>query len=172
MDSDFLLIQKMRMGNEQAIDLFIQKYYPQILKYCHLHIKDDGYAEDMAQETFEHFFRTFHNYQHYGKAVNFLYVIAANCCKDFYRKRSEIVTDKLPEEMDDSMENIEDWIDVHIALDQLSDELKEVAILFFFQELKQKEISKILGIGLPLVKYRIKKAKGLLSAILEREGRL
>lgn len=169
MDSDFLLIQKMKMGNVQAIDMFVQKYYPPILKYCHLHIKDYGYAEDMAQETFERFFRTFHNYQHYGKAVNFLYVIAANCCKDYYRKRIELLTNELPEQMDNSMEYIDDWMDVHIALDRLPDELKEAAILFFFQELKQKEISRILGIGLPLVKYRVKKAKELLGTVLERK---
>ena len=52
MDSDSLLIQKVKMGSEQAIDLFVRKYYPSILKYCHLHIRDDGDAEEMALETF------------------------------------------------------------------------------------------------------------------------
>jgi len=151
-DSDFLLIQKRKMGSEQAIDLFVWKYYPSILKYCHLHIRDDGDAEEMAHETFERFFWNFHGHQHCGKAVNFLYVIAANCCKDYYRKRREIVTDELPEQTDNSMENM-DWIDARIAIDKLPDEIREAAILFFFHELKQKEISKTLGIGLPLVKY-------------------
>ena len=44
-----------------------------------------------------------------------------------------------------------------------------MTILFFFQEVKQTEIAKILGIGLPLVKYRIKRAKELLAVYLGKE---
>ena len=32
--TDFLLIQKMKQGNEQAFDTFVRKYYNEILKYC------------------------------------------------------------------------------------------------------------------------------------------
>ena len=43
------------------------------------------------------FFRTFENYRHYGKAGNYLYVIAGNVCKDYLRKKREIVMADLPE---------------------------------------------------------------------------
>ena len=67
------------------------------------------------------------------------------------------------------MESLNLRLDVHRALEQLPPELKEVTILFFFQEMKQKEIARILGIGLPLVKYRIKRAKELLSKYIGKE---
>lgn len=38
MDEDFLLVQKMRMGDEKAFESFVTKYYPAILKYCQIHI--------------------------------------------------------------------------------------------------------------------------------------
>lgn len=78
----------------------------------------------------------------------------------------------LPEQPDFSMEDIDGWIDIQNALNNLPSELKEIAILFFFQQIKQKEIAKIVQIGLPLVKYRIKKAKQLLALYLGEEGRL
>ena len=84
MDSDFLLICRMKNGDEQAIDTFVRKYYPSILRYCHLHIHDPVYAEDATQETFARFFQTLPQYRHYGKAMNYLYVIAANLCRDYY----------------------------------------------------------------------------------------
>ena len=56
LDEDFLLVQKMRMGDEEAFERFVRKYYAEILKYCRIHIKDYGYAEDMTQETFTRFF--------------------------------------------------------------------------------------------------------------------
>ena len=169
MDSDFLLIQRMKSGDEQAIDVFVHKYYPVIFRYCRLHINDYGHAEDITQEAFERFFRTLERYHHYGKAANYLYVIAANACRDYYRKKDEPVMEIVPEHAVSKTENLEDYVDVRMALDSLPPEIKEAAILFFCQEIKQKEIAKILGIGLPLVKYRIRKARELLSGYLREE---
>ena len=56
MITDFLLIQKMKQGNEQAFDTFVRKYYNEILKYCSYHCFDTQYAEDLTQETFIKFF--------------------------------------------------------------------------------------------------------------------
>jgi len=169
MDSDFLLIHRMKNGDDTAIETFVRKYYPVILRYCHLHIHDQGYAEDATQEVFARFFRTLSQYKHYGKAQNYLYVIAANICRDFYRKPEEITMDELPEQPVCEMEPLDLRLDVRGALDKLPQELREVTILFFFQEVKQKEIAKIMNIGLPLVKYRIKRAKELLAGYLGKE---
>ena len=169
MDADFLLIHRMKNGDDTAIETFVREYYPTILRYCHLHIRDRWLAEDATQEVFARFFRTLSAYQHYGKAQNYLYVIASNICRDHYRKPEEIPMDELPEQLLSDMEPLDLRVDVHIALEKLPKELKEVTILFFFQEVKQQEIAKILGISLPLVKYRIKRAKELLAGYLGKE---
>ncbi len=163
MDEDFLLVQKMRMGDENAFDRFVTKYYPAIMKYCQIHIGDYGYAEDMTQETFTRFFRTFRQYKHYGKAVNYLYVIAANACRDYHRKRKELLLEDLPEMVEQDAGGMDEQIEIAEALDRLSDELRETAILFFIQERRQKDIAAILGISVALVKYRIRRARELLS---------
>ena len=169
MDADFLLLHRMRHGETQAIEDFVRKYYPTILRYCHLHIQDTGYAEDLTQETFARFFRTLSKYQHYGKAVNYLYVIAGNLCRDHHKRTREIPMDEPPEQPVYPMEALALRLDVHRALEQLPTELREVTILYFLQELKQNEIARILGIGLPLVKYRIRRAKELLEQLLGTE---
>jgi len=172
MDRYWLLIHRMRSGDDTAIATCVRQHYPVILRYCHLRLHDKSDAEDATQEVFARFFRTLDSYRHYGKAQNYLYVIAANICRDFYRKRSEISVEELPEEPILEMEPLDLRLDVQQALDKLPPELREVTILFFFQEVKQKEIAKILGIGLPLVKYRIKRAKELLAGYLGKEEML
>ena len=169
MDADFLLLHRMKHGDDQAIEDFVRKYYPMILRYCHLHIQDTGYAEDLTQETFTRFFRTLSQYQHYGKAANYLYVIAGNLCRDYHKKTEVIPMEELPEQPVYPMETLDLRLDVHRALALLPPELREVTILYFFQELKQKEIARILGISLPLVKYRIRRAKELLEQLLGKE---
>lgn len=169
MDADFLLLHRMRNGDDQAIEDFVRKYYPRVLRYCHLHIQDLGYAEDLTQETFARFFRNLSQYQHYGKAANYLYVIAGNLCRDYHKKLGEIPMEELPEQPVYQIETLDLRLDVHQALEQLPPELREVTILYFFQELKQKEIACILGIGLPLVKYRVRRAKELLEQLIGKE---
>ena len=52
-------------------------------------------------------------------------------------------------------------LDVERAVQNLPEEIREVAILFFFQEWKQREIAEQLQITLSLVKYRIGRAREL-----------
>lgn len=77
------------------------------------------------------------------------------------------MTDKFPETIEDDINNLEIRMDIEKAIDQLPEEIKEITILFFFQGLKQKEISELLNIKLSLVKYRVAKAKELLLKQLE-----
>ena len=136
MDADFLLIQKIKKGNEQAMDQFVLKHYPKIYQYCLLRVRDHGYAEDLTQETFLKFFQAFERYKHYGKALNYLYVIAGNLCKDHFRKEGRIEVSELPEEIP------------------------------IFQEISQKEIARMMDIKVSLVKYRVSRAKKLLAEYL------
>lgn len=170
MDKDFFLIQRMKKGDEEAMELFVRKYYPMVLRYCQFHLANQSSAEDMTQETFEKFFRNLSGYRHQGKAANYLYVIAGNLCRDSYKKRTEYPMEELPEPEDRPLDRVERQMDLDLALCRLPDEMREVVILYYFQELKLKEIAKVLGIGLPLVKYRMKKAKELLENLLGKEA--
>ena len=168
MDTDFFLIQRMKNGDDGAIESFVRKYYPKIFQYCLLHIRDREEAEDLTQETFLKFFQSFGRYQHRGKCSAFLYAIASNNCKDYYRKAKEQYMEEVSEkaEADRDMDTAEIRMDVENAVLRLPEELKETAILFFFQGLKQREIAKLLDIKVSLVKYRVNRAKKLLGEYL------
>ncbi|RKI86657.1 RNA polymerase sigma factor [bacterium 0.1xD8-71] len=164
MYSDLGLIRKMKQGDEDAFAVFVHKYYPKVLLYCQYHCMDKEDARDLTQETFVRFFTKLPEYHYRGKNLNFLYTIAGNLCKDCLRKRKEIPLqesrlekERLPEER--QMENVLNKIVVQQALGQLPEELKEIIILYYFQGLKLTEIAETLHIGLPLVKYRLQRAK-------------
>lgn len=213
MSSGFWSVRKMKNGDEQELENFVREYYPTILRYCYRHVFDADAAEDMTQETFERFFSSLDRYRHYGKALNYLYVIAGNLCRNALRSRREITFSQLgadsvqgilPEmgkdfgagirgreagkEYDEnaiarkkakgyeagmcSREGAAEAghhvvrMDLEQAVLKLPEELREVVILYYFQELKLREIAEILEIGLPLVKYRMRKAKECLKSVL------
>lgn len=169
MDADFFLIQKIKNGDDDAIEKLIRKYYPVIFKYCSYHAPDRQNAEDLTQETFERFFGSLPRYQHRDKTVNYLYVIARNLCRDAHARKREILLEELPETGENPLKEIEEKLEIERALKKLPEEMREVIILYYFQNLKLKEISKILQIGLPLVKYRISKAKKFMRTYLGEE---
>ena len=174
MDFDLLLIQKMKRGNENAFDIFIRKHYEEILKYCSYHCLDTSYAEDLTQETFLHFCEKISDYRYIGKTRNYLYTIAGNLCRDYYKKTKESLLEEYPQDIQSSLhqseyENILNKIAIEAALNHLPEELREIIVLYYFQELKLAEIADVLQIGLPLVKYRIRQAKMRLEKLLREE---
>lgn len=169
MERDALLLRRVKNGDEDAIEEFVRKFYPIILRYCCLHAPERETAEDITQETFARFFRTLPQYRHYGKAANYLYVIAGNLCRDCYRHPAEYPLEGTEDSPSGGMDTADARLDVRRALAALPPELREISILCFYQELKQKEIAAVLGIGLPLVKYRIRRAKELLQKMLAEE---
>ena len=170
-DSDYALIKKMRQGDDVAFDTFVRKYYSDILRYCSYHCDNREEAKDLTQETFLHFFNGLEAYTHRNKAKNYLYTIAGNLCKNYYKSAKTRPMEDI--EGNSMSTNPEDetvlQMTVRMCLDRLPEELREVIILYYYQDLKQTEIASVLGIGLPLVKYRIKKAKALLKKMLGSE---
>lgn len=163
MNLDFLLIEKIKSGNSKAGEEFVKKYYSDIYQYCFLHIHDPYCAEDITQETFLRFFKSINTYTEKGKMKNYLYCIAGNCLKNYYKKEKEVLLGNMPDILEENINDIEIRLDIEQAVDRLPEVLKETAILYFFQQLKQSEISDLLKISKPLVKYRIREARKIMS---------
>ncbi len=175
MAQDFLLIWRMKNGDEGAFDIFVRKYYPCILRYCRYHGAKTEQAEDVTQEVFLKFFRALPSYGYRGKTLNYLYTIAKNLCIDAVKREKKYAVAELLKSDDvyqsevlaaninnDNDCAVETRLDVENALKKLSCELYEPVVLYYFQELKVKEIAQLLDISVPLVKYRLKRAREIL----------
>ena len=182
MEADFLLIRKMKQGDDSAFEIFVRRYYETILKYCMYHCGDPGYAEDLTQETFVRFFAGLSRYRHTGKALNYLYAIAGNLCRDYHKRTRDIPTDPadgmfLSESTADSSipasgdleKSITERLLIRQALKHLPDELLEVTDMYYFREMKVSEIASALHIGHPLAKYRLRRARQELQKLLTRK---
>lgn len=172
MNADFLMVQRMKQGDEASFDAFVRKYYGEILNYCHYHCFDRDYAEDLAQETFLNFFAKLSDYRYRGKTKNYLYTIAGNLCRDFYKKKKDIPTED--ENLEQSavsvpLDGVLEQIAVEEMVKSLPPEFGEVIILYYFQGLKMREIADVLQANISLVKYRLKQARKLLGQRMGEE---
>lgn len=168
-DEDYILLQQIKQGESSAIDTFVRKYYPDILNYCNRRTVNKEDAMDLTQEVFLRFFSTLSIYKHYGKAKNYLYVIANRLCIDNYKtKKDYILFDENIHSKFESM-SIEQRISIQTSIQILPPTFKEVVLLYYYQGLTIKEISRILSISIPLVKYRLAQAKKLIKRKMEEE---
>ena len=157
MDSDFLLICRMKNGNEQAIDAFVRKYYPSILRYCHLHIHDPGYAEDATQETFVRLFRAFDTRRDDGNLRCWIYTVATHEALRIIGRRTDVVSldddegealaGRIADEaIDDAAEGDAILLRLQQAIHRLPTKQQLVFNLRYYSEMSYDEIAQVTGI--------------------------
>lgn len=147
------------------LEKIIRKHYDEIFRYCYHHVASRAMAEDLCQDTFVSFIEHYAEYHHEGKTKNYLYTIAKNKCKDYYKKKTPLFMEEVPEQ--EEVQSIEESIIIKQMVMNLPEEFREAVVLRYFQNLRYKDIADILKVSPSLVKYRVKKGLELLS---ETEG--
>ena len=145
------------------LEKIIRQYYDEIFRYCYHHVESRATAEDLCQDTFLSFIEHYDKYHSMGKIKNYLYTIAGNKCRDYYKKKKPLIMDKIPEQ--ETAQCIEETVVIREMVMGLPEEFREAVILRYFQNMRYKDIAAVLAIRLSLAKYRVKKGLELLSVM-------
>ena len=92
---DTRFIKQLKKGDKEGINSLFDKYYDRVCGYCYRRVTHREAAQDITQEVFLRVFKHIEDYRHYGKFENYLYVVAGNLCKDFYKKKKFYPLDDL-----------------------------------------------------------------------------
>ena len=176
MDADFLLIQKIKKGNEQAMDQFVLKHYPKIYQYCLLRVRDHGYAEDLTQETFLKALLSLD--QSHTNMRAWLYTVARNLYyNEVSKNRRVMYVDEYENETEDRanipLENIlskERNRLLYHAIEHLPERQREIVMMQYFGGLGQKEIAKVLHMTPENVRVSAHRAKKQMKNYMEGQG--
>ena len=168
------LILRIKQGEFNALDELITSYYPEILRYCLWHAPNRSLAEDATQETFLKVIRYSDRYIHKGKFKSFLYQIASNTCIDLRRKKwlTDTSLDELQIEFvheEKGFEEVIEDIQLRHLVRNLPDELKEIVLLRFGQDLTIREISEIVDQPLRTVQSRLRSALKQIKKEMRKE---
>lgn len=116
------------------------------------------------------FLNNLDRYRDYGKIKNYLYVIAGNLIRNYYKKPKEVcIADagNQEETVPDHAGDILDRLMVMDALSVLDQTEKDIVILRYYQDQRIRDISRILGIPASTVRYKLKNAEKQLKSTLE-----
>lgn len=133
-------------------------------------------AADLTQDIFLKLVKAIYNYHFAGKFTNFLFTIAINTCNDYYKKPKESFaevdnlqkSDSKAEPMESVIQN-EEAKAIKEKIDALPDIQKDAIILYYYHDMKLKDIAKIMGVNLSTVKSRLKQGKDKLKKMFSEE---
>ena len=143
----------------EHIEEALKNYGNEILRLCLIYLKDYHLAQDALQETFLRAYKGYGKYREDSSEKTWISKIAINVCKDLLKsswsKKVDLVLE-LPEKPAGNNERDDELLQEVMMLPA---KYKEVIILYYYQEFKIKEMSKILGISETAINKRLARAK-------------
>ena len=149
--------------------MLVEQEYEGLYRYClyHLRIRED--AEDVVQETFLRYLQH-PEYHKPGHEREYLYTIARNLCIDAKRRIQPAALSEVQELSDPS--DLAEQTELRLALEALTHEEREIALLRFVSGEGISVIAKIYGVSRFVMSRRIRQIQKKLKEMLGREGKV
>lgn len=180
-ESDGLLVERVRAGEQQAFDLLVSKYQRRLMRLVSRIVHDPAEAEDVVQESFIKAYRALRHFRGDSAFYTWLYRIGINTAKNFLVTQSrrtpaslDIDTDgaetldegeglrdiNTPESMLASKQIAET---VNAAMEALPLDLRTAILLREIEGLSYEEISEIMSCPIGTVRSRIFRAREVIA---------
>ena len=157
---------------EEIIRQMVEKHQVALLRMCYLYLHDVQLAEDAVQETFIKAMRSLDKFRGESSSKTWLTRIAMRTCCDmrrsfwFRQMDRRFTPEMLPEQ---AQEPDEEAQAMTLAVMNLPPKMRDVVILYYYQDMNVNEIANALRLTQPTVSYRLKRAREKLR--IELEGR-
>jgi len=159
-----------------------KKYYKIVLNYIKKRINNKSLSEDLASEVFEKAFHAVDDFKWQGVSLSsWIFRIARNLLTDYYRKVGRVGEEISLTEIEDIFQDDEVSLYLGIVKDEeeliLYDAIREfreqdqyLIYYKFFEDLTNKEISKITRLKESNVGTRLYRVRKKLREILKKRG--
>lgn len=166
----------MQNGDLSAFDEIFENYKTKALRTAYLITQNNSICEDIVQEAFIQCYNNIKKLKKPSVFRSWFYKIltrtAWKYAKDLHK---EVSTENITEKSDELNINnsVEQYLQnennqmLHYEITALEQKLKTVIILYYFNDLSTKEISKVVGCLEGTVKSRLHTARQLLKKRLE-----
>ncbi|WP_407270744.1 sigma-70 family RNA polymerase sigma factor [Radiobacillus sp. PE A8.2] len=158
-----------KIPETNLFESILQKYGEDVKRLIFLYVKNITVTDDLWQEVFIKIYNNLERYENKSSIKTWIYQIAINQCRDYFRSwhRTKVVLgDFVDRQSTSSVEEIvvkgDESIFIAKKVLSLSIKYREVIILFYYKELKVKEVSSILNLNESTVKTRISRGRDLL----------
>lgn len=155
------------MNQEEQEQVFIESfsnYGDAIFRFCIIKVSNSELAEDMTQEVFTRYWQYLRDGKKMTNTRSFLYTIANNMAKDWYKKKKADSLDQkmesgtVPTDKTITPEEAALYQEVLDTIGDMEQKDKDVLLLKHVEGLQPKDIAEILGETANSISVRLNRA--------------
>lgn len=180
---DALLVKNYVNGDENALEILINRHQSKIYGFIYSKIQDRDIADDIFQDTFIKVIKTLkgNTYNEEGKFLPWVIRIAHNLVVDTFRRDKKMPLFRETEEfsifsiMSDNTPNIESRLitaqvenDLYKLINELPDDQRQVIEMRIYDDLSFKEIADVTGVSINTALGRMRYAVSNLRKLIEK----
>jgi len=168
-----VLVVRCQTGDHEAYRELIERFGPRLRYFLRKLVPRADRADDLVQEVWIDVFRQLPKLEDAGAFTGWMYRIARGKAALEIRRNGRIETPtadvtELAAPEEEPPFSADDAARIHVALDRIAAEQREVLVLRFVEDLSYEEIGRIVGCPLGTVRSRIHYAKQALQRVLEQ----
>lgn len=157
---------------EETFNRLVSQYQEKLQRMCCMYLRDSAAAQDAVQETFLKAYRALPRFRGECSEKTWLMRIGLNVCRDMARSAWFRHTDRrvTPEDLPLACESEDnaDQEELAQAIMALPRKCKDALMLYYYQNMTQDEVAQALHTTPSTISKRLKHARDLLKASLER----
>jgi RNA polymerase sigma-70 factor, ECF subfamily len=164
--------------DELTLNTLMKEYGQSVLWLAYSYVKDKNLAEEITQDVFVICYKKLETFREESSIKTWIYRITTNRCKDVMKSRSykyKKMTQSLFEHFVSKDDTPEDFLmrkteekELSLAVLAIPLKYREAIFLYYFENLKVDEISKLLSINANTVKTRLHRGRELIKQMYER----
>jgi RNA polymerase sigma factor (sigma-70 family) len=185
--TDGELVRQTLDGRNSAYEELVRRWSARTLAFCHAKVGSAHVAEDLAQESLLRGFRALATLAEPDKFGPWLRGIALRVCLDWLKNKQTgqvtfgdlgpdghhpeqflVAQGESPDQLADRAEQLRLLV---YEVESLPDELREVLMLYYYQDGTYRDVAETLGVSSATVNARLTKARTMLRERLSRASR-
>lgn len=172
------LVRRLKTGDIEAYHQLIEYYGEKLLRLAYIIIADYQLAEDILQESYINIYRNIHSFSEKSTLLTWVTRITINNAKQALKKKRRktwvpfydgIKENSEPHSITYEIIKNEEITKLREILMDLPLKYREALYLYYYEEMKVKEIATILDIGESGVKSRLQRGRNMLGERLRKE---
>jgi len=184
--TDTTLVEQALAGSQDACRILVERHSRAVLTLVARMVRDQGVAEELAQDAFVKAFAALRSFDPSYKFTNWLLRIAHNVAIDYLRKSrppvvsiddegpghgiADILTDqRQPSALDRAVQR-DFRQDLEAALGALRPEFRRLVVMRYLEDMSYDDIAEVLGLPLGTVKSHLHRARAALGRLLVDAG--
>jgi RNA polymerase sigma-70 factor (ECF subfamily) len=172
-DPDEALVAQVARGDPAAVRALMARKLPRLMSLASRMLGETSEAQDVVQETFLRAWRQAPDWKPGAARFDtWMHRVALNLCYDRLRRRREVVTDQLPEQVDEGPAPDRGLIAqdvgrrVAAAMAALPDRQREAITLCHYQDMTNIEAAALMGLSVDALESLLARGRRALRAAL------